>query len=153
VHDEPQKPSEWILFDIEGVRQLRGIYVEAMASIRADLPNINLNSRREIINFFEKTFQITLQSSRIAEITSHLNKFKDDSKEYEIILGIIYYFKMKYAVKNYLDCILKHEKKGVVELRTYFGSITMPNRQPLPKSPEILECVIEHSDGINLKGE
>ena len=138
--------DHWIKFDTEKIRLLRDDYVGCMESIKQGLPDINLNSRKAIMDFFEKTFQIELKSTRIKELSNYINAYGADSDEREVITGIVYYFKMKYMVKNYLDCILKHEKKGVVELREYFGSIVMPNRQPLPASKETYQYVIDGSE-------
>jgi hypothetical protein len=132
--------NEYLVFNIPKVKQLRDDYEAAMEAIKENLPNINLNSKKEIISFFEKTFQIKLESSKIKDITKALRYFDSDSEEYDLILGVIYFYKMKYMVKNYLNCILKHHVDGVVQLREYFG-LALPNRQRLPYSEEVIDCI------------
>ena len=143
IHEECH---EYIKFDIEKIQGLKETYTDAMSIIKDGLPDINLNSTKNIINFFEKTFRIQLSSIRIKEIARYLSAYKEDSEEHEIITGIVYYFKMKYLLKNYIDSVLRHEKQGVVELRRYMGRLALPNRQPLPYSHEVIDCIIEGSE-------
>ena len=144
---------EWIRFDVEKLKELKEVYEEAMYSIAEQLPKMNLNSRKEVIQFFGESLNIELQSSRIKEIESHLTKFTTDQEEYYILLGVTYYYKIKYSLKNYINHILSKENNGIVYLRHWWGNWVMPNKQPLPASPEILDCVIEHSPNIKLGGK
>ena len=139
----------WIKFDLEKVKELKQIYENAMLAIKEALPNVKLNSRKEIINFFQDNLNIPLQTNRIRDIEGYLQRYRDSDPEYEIILGIVYYYKLHYSIKNYLDCIIKNNVNGVVELRDWFGPC-MPNRQPLMASPEIQATIIEHSGNITL---
>lgn len=138
--------NEWLQFDIQKIKLLKEDYEGAMSYIEEGLPNINFNSRKEVLNFFEKTFKIKLQTTRIKELSQYLAAYKEDSIENEMITGIVYYFKMKYTLKNYIDCILRHEKGGRVELRNFLGKISLPNRQPLPYSKEIQAAIIDGSE-------
>ena len=138
--------EEWIKFDIDKLTQLQDDYQSTLSIIKASLPEINLNSRKQIVNFFEKSFKIELQSSRIKEISSYLLKFGENSEEYEIITGIILYFKMYYQLKNYITYILNHHEEGMIQLRWYMGKWCLQNRQTLPYSKAIIDCITEISN-------
>ncbi len=141
--------QEWIMFDIAKIKQLKEDYDNTIAVIKESLPEINLNSSKQIVNFFEKTFQIELKSARIKEISAHLDEFHEDSEEREIIDGIVHYYKMYYTVKNYLDYIIKHNEAGVMVLREYMGQLCFQNRQRVPYSPDIINCITRVSrDGL-----
>lgn len=142
--DEP-----YFTVDIEALNELKFVYENAMEFIEEDLPKINLNSRNEIINFFEKTFKIRLDSTKISEIEQYKLKYDGDSMEAETIQGIVMYFKMKYALRNYINPMIKSGEKYVP--RMYFGDLTMNNKQPLPKAPEILACITETFNGLQLE--
>lgn len=144
---------EWIKFDIKKLNELKIVYEDAMFSIKEQLPAMNLNSKKEVIEFFAKELSIELPSSRIKDIELHLEKFTADQEEYHILLGITYYFKIKYSLKNYINHILSTQSNGIVYLRNWWGAWVMPNKQPLPAAPEILDCVIEHSPNIKLGGK
>lgn len=135
--------DEWLRFDMAKIRLLRTDYIDAMDYIKSGFPGVNFNSRREIINFFDKTFQIDLNSAKIKEIAHYLAAYKEDSVEHELITGIVYWFKMKYAIKNYLDCIIRHEVNGKVILRDFMGKLSLPNRQSLPYSMEIQGMILD----------
>lgn len=142
----------WIKFDIPKLRLLKEHYENAIETIKEQLPEINLNSRKELLNFFEKDLNIHLQTSRIKDIERCLDGYTHDQEEYYILLGVTYYFKLKYALKNYVNWVLKNESNGIIYLRLWWGEWSLSNRQPLPKSPEILACVIGHSNNIILEG-
>ena len=143
----------WIKFDVVKLRQLKEHYEAAIESIKEQLPNINLNSKKELLNFFEKNLNIHLQTSRIKEIEACLSSYTHDQEEYYILLGVTYYFKLKYSLKNYINWVLKNESNGIIYLRHWWGDWVLGNKQPLPGSPEILECVIGHSNNISLGGD
>lgn len=137
-----------VTVDKEKLEKLKEVYEGAMEHIKEGLPDINLNSRKDILHFFERTFQIQLKSTRIQEISEQIDLLQEDSEEQEIVIGIVYYFKMKYSLKNYIYPMIKDAPE--VELETRFGRVQMKNHQPLPKSPEILECITRAYNGIKL---
>lgn len=143
----------WIKFDIARLRQLKEHYEQASEVIKDQLPHINLNSQKQVIDFFEKNLNIHLQTARIKEIEKHLQHFSHDQEEYYTLLGVSYFFKIKYSLKNYINYVLKNEVDGIIVLQHWWGEWTLKNKQPLPKSPEVLECVIGHSNNISLGGE
>ncbi len=145
--------EEWIAFDIDKIKQLKEDYEGTIQIIRDSLPEINLNSRQQIMNFFEKTFRIELRSTQINEIKSCLKQFGEESEEYDIIMGIIYYFRMFYALKNYINYILDYHEGGVMRLRYYLGEWCFKNRQRLPYSKDITSCITQCSQPYILKEE
>lgn len=138
--------KEYIEFDMDKIYYLQSCYEGTLSILKDNLPSVNINSRTDIINFFNKAFNIELKSTKIVEIASHIKKYGENSEEKELIQAIVYYFKLKYAYKNYIQSILKHEVNGQVRLRWYFGKLAFPNRQPLPYSMEILDCVTGGSE-------
>lgn len=144
--------EEWIKFDIEKLTELKETYEEAIECIREQLPDINLNSQKQLLDFFGKALNIHLKTSRIKEIEEHLKRFTHDQEEYYILLGVTYYFKLRYALKNYINWVLKNHSNGIIYLKFWFGEWVLGNKQPLPLSPEILSCVIGHSNNISLGG-
>lgn len=148
--------NEWLKFDMDQIKLLKQDYEGAMDYIKEGLPNINFNSRKEVLNFFEKTFRINLKTLQIKELSRYIAAYKEDSVEHEMIRGIVYYFKMKYTLKNYVDCIIRHEKEGIIELRNYMGTLCFPNRQPLPYSQEVQAAILggsEHALALLPKGD
>ena len=138
--------DEYIEFDMLKIQELDTYYKETMKHLADNLPSINLNSPASVIDFFHKTFKINLTSSKIAEVSQYINMYGDDSDEKELIQGIVYYFKIKYAHRNYIKNILMHQNNGRVQLRWYFGELRFPNKRPLPYSLEILNAIIGGSD-------
>lgn len=140
--------------DKEKLKSLKMVYDYAMESISAGLPNLNLESRKDVLTFFDKTFNIELKSVKIAEIALHIYGYGENSEERDIIQGIVYYFKLKYALKNYINPMIKSAPR--IQLSVRFGRVEMNNHQPLPKSPEILDCITGAEHGVLLemvKGE
>lgn len=137
-----------LIVDKKKLEKLQKVYMDAMAYIEDGLPNLDLNSRKEVLSFFEKTFKIHLTTTRIVEISEYIHQYGEDSEERDLIQGIVYYLKMKYAMKNYIVPMIKEAPN--VELATRFEVVEMKNHQPLPKSPEIIECIVGATNGILL---
>jgi len=130
----------WIEFSIPDIRKLRNDYKQTEEFLLSELPDINWNSRLEILNLFEYEYGIIISSLRI----SYLENIETSNEETrEIIETYLKLLKIKYETKNYIDCILRHEADGIVYLRKHHDKIVMPNKQPLPYSPNILECIKE----------
>lgn len=130
----------WIKFSVQDIRELRNCYKQTEEFLLSELPDINWHSRLEIMNLFEYEYSIILKSLKI----SYLENIETDNEEAkEIIETYLRLLKIRYEVKNYIDCILRHEIDGIVYLRKHHDKIVMPNKQPLPYSPNILECVKE----------
>ena len=129
--------------DLEKLAELKETYELALETIKDNLPDINLNSRNQVINLFEKQFNIKLNSIKIKEIASHLQDYDSDSAETDMIQGIVYYYKVKYSLKNYINWFLNTHEEGRIYIRVLFGRVTLTNRMELPRAPEILACVTE----------
>jgi hypothetical protein len=151
LYNPENRQAEWVEFDLKKVNELKEMYLDAMGYIQNGLSHINLNARKDILNFFEKSFKIKLKSTKIEEVSKHIHHFGKDSEEADLITGIVYYMKMKYTIKNYLDYIIKHE--GRIVLSPMFGKLMFNSIQPLPKSPEILDCITASSIVWWEKGE
>ena len=134
--------------DIAKLEALKKVYDDAMEFIEIGLPNVDLSSRKDVLNFFEKTFRIELKSVRIAELSEYIYKYGENSEERDMIQGIVYFLKMKYSLKNYIIPMI--ERAPEVELAIRFNRVEMHNHQPLPQSPEVLECITGAANGVLL---
>jgi hypothetical protein len=133
----------YITYNIEKISELKECYEINKQWIRSQLPKIDWDSRKEVKQFFEENLGIILQNVKIKNIMAYQEMFSHDTEQYDIINGFVSYLKLKYIIKNYLDCIIRHNENGKVYLRQVGnGQITFPNKQPLPKSPEIEACII-----------
>ena len=130
----------FIDYDIDKVVRLREVYVTAMAFHREHSDCPNLDSPKTVLEFMNQAVGVPAENLRINHIESFLTQFDDDSLEFNEIYGIVSYLKLKYSVKNYLDCILRHQIDGRIQLREVNHEFIMPNKQPLTGNPEILEC-------------
>lgn len=130
----------YIEFSIPDIRELRSCYKQTEEFLLNELPDINWHSRLEIMNLFEYEYNIILKSLKISYLESIET---NDEETREIIETYLKLLKIRYETKNYIDCILRHEIDGIVYLRNHHDKIVMPNKQPLPYSPNILECVKE----------
>jgi hypothetical protein len=137
--------KEWLKFDIEKVKALKEDYEGLLEVLKKDIDNVNLNSRMSIIQFFKKK-GLTLKTSQIKEIEGILQSLQPDTELYDTVQTIVSFMKVKYTVRNYLSCILKNEVDGVVTLRDYYG-LKLPNRQPLPYALEIVNTILDGSEG------
>jgi len=138
-----------IEFDINKVKELKADYKKIMAYNLEQLPNINWDSSKQVIELFKKGLDIDIDNVRISTIDPYLNFLDHDSDAFQVVYGYSSYLKLKYAIKNQLDCILRHEDNGKVALRLHNGKLMMPNKQPITSSPEIQACIIAQ----NLKGD
>ena len=145
--------EKYIDFDIDEVKELQDAYEETMNYILTTLPDVNWDSRLETSDYFTKEHNINFNSLKIAELQNMLDQLNDENNFFEYIVepdeaidtlsGLITYLKIKWEVRNYTGCILRHQKEGRVILREIEGRYVMPNRQPLPYSQNILECIKE----------
>lgn len=136
----------YLKFDIEKTIELVEDFTKSKQAIKEILPDVNWNSRLETINFFKLEFGLELTSLKIEELERVLEVLEQQGcyPERTDTLGLlIEYYKIHYIVRNYLLCILKHQKDGIVTLRSWNDELVMPNRQPLPKMTEIVNLIIE----------
>lgn len=129
----------FIIFDTRKIIELKSLYKQVMQQIKSDL-SFNPDSHKETT----KALDLSTKTVKIKDIEMLLNAIPDN----ETYQALFYYLKMKYAVRNYLDCILKHEVNGLVRLRIENNRLLMPNKRPLPYSEEIWDCVKSTSSGI-----
>ncbi len=141
----------WIRFDLEKLKQLHLDLILTSAHIKQELPYVNWDSTNEVKKYFKETFDITLDSRKIVELVKYLHRFNEGSKEREIIQGLIYYYKIHYTIKNYLKAVINQaQKDGTYLVRdAMFGTYTMYNRQPLPLSKELTECIIDYHEALS----
>lgn len=137
----------FIDFDILRVKALKDSYEDNVKFVLEELPDINWNSNAQVKKYFKETFEICLENVTINHILSQLEVLEHDSAAFDTINGFALYLKQKYTLKNYIDCILRHEENGRVYLRQFKGRWVLPNRQPVSLNPEITEC-ITRSKGV-----
>jgi hypothetical protein len=142
--------KKFLEFDLDEVRDLKFCYEQTIESLLADLPGINWNSRLEVKDYFKYEHGIKIDSLQIGYLEARLSLYKANcgtTPASEIMASLIEYLKLKYTIKNYLDCILNHaDENGKVPLRVVEGCYVMPNRQPLPEAQAILDCLSEKGE-------
>jgi hypothetical protein len=138
----------WIEVDNEALEELKKTYEQTMEWIQSDY-QINLKSSMQIKQLFRQSLSIAIPDTKTETIEQHLDKFPENSLEYEVIQGIVYYQKMQYAIKNYIQHYLNSD--GRVYLTRGVNGIEQTNHRPLPGSPEILQCITDAGSGLKLK--
>lgn len=131
---------KWIDFDIHKIKRLKNEYEELKQFILDELPPVNWNSILETKAYFSDTYWLDLVSTQIAYLQTfeldENNSFTSD------LAGLIELKKVQFFIRNYIDCILRHEKNGRIHLRNIDGKWLMPNKQPLPYSSQIKDAII-----------
>jgi hypothetical protein len=127
-------------YDMEKVQSLRKLYTENMIFIGKELYPVNLDSNKSILAFCNEELDIYPENVKIWHLETFLSQFDHDSTQFNAFYGILSYLKLKYSIKNYIDCIIRHEVQGRVALRFIDGQVRMPNRQPMSGNPEINQC-------------
>jgi hypothetical protein len=135
-----------IQFDIGKVIKLGNHYTITMTYIYFDLP-VNPKSPKKIKEYFWEKHSIVIGNTQLRTLMLLQERLSTTHDAYDVLTGIIEYNKLRYTIKNYLDCILKHHINGKINLVKVDGHLVMPNGRPLPKSPEILECIIKQELG------
>lgn len=133
----------YLTYDVEKIAALRELYTENIRFIKQHLPKgIDWDSRIQLKKFFKDHFNINILNVTISHLATQRDKFDHDSEEYDILNGVVTYLRYKYMIKNYLDCIIRHNDNGKIYLRLGNGELLFPNKRPLPRSPEIESCLI-----------
>ena len=147
IQEEPQ----YVDFCIPDIQELQNDYLATIDFLLDELPDVNWNSRIEVKDFFGDC-GIDLKDLQIRTVQSELiSAISYEQKDLAEILGAyLSYLKTKYEVKNYTSCILKHNIDGRLYLRKHNNEWVMPNKQPLPYSQNILECVLD-TNSPNMK--
>lgn len=136
----------FIEFDMKKIEALKTTYNESIKFILDELPDLNWDSAKQVQNYFRDYFDIKLENVKIAHVLSHLESVSHDSPAFDVINGFVLYLKQKFTLKNYIDCIIRHNINGRVNLRHFGGRWVLPNRQPLSLNPEITECIIAQKE-------
>jgi hypothetical protein len=135
-----EKP--FIDFDILKIKGLKDEYDENITFVLGELPlKVNWNSQPQVKSYFRESFGIELENVKIEHVFSHMEKLDHDSPAFDVINGFLLYLKYSYILKNYINCILRHEESGRIMLRHFQGQWVLPNRRPLSGSPEIKSCI------------
>lgn len=140
----------WIKIHRDKLEKLKGEYEETMHIIENDY-GINLRSAPQLKSFIWENLRERIDNTRTDTFMELLKKYPENSLEEDVLLGIIYYRKMQYALKNYIQYFLTKESGWIVYLtHDIFGNIELPNHRPLPNSPEILDCILDCGNGLVL---
>jgi len=137
----------YTVWDMSKIHALRQAYVEQMAFIKSMLPAAEWDSPKKVLDYLNNVLEITAESVKIDHLSGFLDQLDHDSFEFDVLNGYIMYLRLKWSVMNYLDCIIRHEINGRVNLRRHQGKWVLPNKRPLSGSPEIKECMV-HSEGV-----
>jgi hypothetical protein len=136
-------------YDMDKVHDLRAHYTATMIFIGKELSPVNLDSKASILEFCNNELDIHPDNIQIKHLDTFLQQFDHDSTQFNAFYGVLSYLKLKYSIKNYIDCIIRHEVGGIVTLRIMDGEVRMPNRQPLSGNPEINQCERGEADHGN----
>ena len=133
----------FIDYDTKKLEDVRQSYLFCQGYIKGELPNeCDWDRPTEVKKYLKKSFAIELNSVKISHVSSFLDGLDHDSPAFDCINGYVLYLKIKYTLKNYIDCIFRHQESGRVLLRWVNGNWVLPNKQPISENPEIKECVI-----------
>jgi hypothetical protein len=132
--------ERYLDYDMGKVREVRSLYMATLAFITEELSPLDLNSNAQILLFCNEQLDIFPDNAKIKHLETFLINFDHDTTQFNAFYGILSYLKLKYSIKNYIDCIIRHEVNGRVVLRIMNGEYRMPNRQPLSANPEIVAC-------------
>ena len=136
-----EKP--FIDFDILKIKGIKEEYENNLAFVLGELPqSVNWNSHPQVKSYFRESFGIVLDNVKIEHVFSHMENLDHDSPAFDAINGFLLYLRYSYTLKNYINCILKHEESGRIMLRHFQGQWALPNRRPLSGSPEIKSCIL-----------
>jgi hypothetical protein len=132
----------YIDFNMKMIDELKERYEENLKFIAEGLPcGVNFNSPKQIREVLGKRLDITAENVKIEALETYRDLYDHDSEAFDLLNGIVLYLKQKYSLTNYINCILKHNENGRVNLRHERGEWLLPNKRPLTESPEIRECV------------
>jgi hypothetical protein len=137
-----------ITFDMTLIEELKQRYEEHIQVTADMLPKVNWNSTQDIKRAFKEYLSVELNSAKISDIEPLIERFDHDSEEFDFINGVTMLLRLKYTVANYLNCVIRHEENGKINLRYYNGKICFPNRRPLSHNEEFNQCIMH----TNLKG-
>ena len=140
----------FILFDMPEIYRLQDLYQSNVNMILAELPRVKWNSRAKTVLFFKENFDLELDNVRIDYLSGMVESLEHDSPAFDTLNGFVLYLKLKYSLKNYIDCIIRHNQDGRVRLRHFQGQWVLPNRQPTSLNPEITACVLTQGKGDSL---
>lgn len=134
--------NDFIEFNIDDIRALKVDYEEQIICILELLPDLNWYSRLEVKNYFLEEYGLTLPDVKISTLRSFRENLDHDCDLYSDLTGLIELYTRRYTLKNYIDCILRHEDMGIVPLRAVNGELRLPNKQPIPNCPDLTECIV-----------
>lgn len=136
--------SPYIQFDMIAIRQLELDYQNTIECIKELLPPVNWDSHLETRQYFLDEFNILLPNQRIETLKDLRAKYNDQEEEYELLSGLIELKRVQSIYRNYIQCIIRHsDSGGNIVLRYYNREWVLPNRQALPYTDAIRECIIK----------
>jgi hypothetical protein len=129
-----------LIFDIPKIQALNDHYQQALDQVKEMLPQGLTPSTA--INYFYNIYWIKLPNIRIATLTAIIKDLDTNTELFSDLAGLIEYLKLKYIIKNYTSCVLRHHHEGHVNLRLEKGIWVMPNKQPIPSlNHAVLACL------------
>jgi hypothetical protein len=141
VCSSPVRDEPYIGFNISEIRLLKSVYECSMDFLMDEMPDINWNSAQQIKVYFHETYRLMLENVKITTFSDLAEQFPEGSTQKDLLTRITMYLRLKFSVKNYLDCILRHEVDGLVYLRDVNGVWRLPNKQPLSYNEEISNTI------------
>jgi hypothetical protein len=139
--------SDFIKYDIDKILTLKENYEASASFLLSNLPDINYNSPKEIIDYIDNKYGVKITNARIVTIKALAERYLEEDPSREILEELVAYLKLKFTLKNYINCILSHEKCGKVELRLVGERLSMPNKQPLSHNEELNAAITSLSVG------
>lgn len=129
--------TDFIKYNMDKIRKMKEDYDASADLLLSHLPAINYNSPREVINYVDNKFGVKINNARIDTIQALAERYLEDDPSREVLDEMAAYLRLKYSIRNYIDCILTHEICGKVYLRWEEGKLLMPNKRPLSSNEEL----------------
>ena len=101
----------WIDFDMVEINRLKVEYEDLKQFIIDELPDVNWNSIQGTKAYFRDEHWLELESVQIAYLQTLVN-LEENNPWHDELCGLIELKKISSIIRNYLDCIIRHEKNG-----------------------------------------
>jgi hypothetical protein len=138
-----------IEFDITRINILKASYEFTIELCEKDFSGVNLNSIPQVKSYFREEFSLDLPDTQIMTIKHLWESCDPDSHIANQLFSLLTFLKSRATLRNYINCILKHEIGGIVTLRLVDERLLMPNRRPTSYNEELIECIVTCCDEVS----
>ena len=138
-----------ITFDMVKIAILKNSYDASVEFCEAEFQGVNLNSGVQVKSYFREKFSLVLPDTKISTVNFEWTRSFADTPQQEALYALLTFLRSKFTLKNYINCVIKHEKQGIVTLREVDERLLMPNKQPISYNEEMIDCIVEACDEVN----